>query len=154
MSETTITIILVILLIGALGLNVFVKFRRMKKTPLGRAASILIDINQNEKFMENFSYHHGIGRMRTGAWKKNKDKVDYLPQELRMKLAQLFEMSEQVNERIDAARKFKSDSYMAGIDVDKLKAPLAKSEQQLREWLQENMQNPEYQPKRRRGLFG
>jgi hypothetical protein len=154
LSETTITIILVLLLIGALGLNIFVKFRRLKKTPLGRAASILIDINRNEKFMENFSYHHGIGRMRTGAWKKNKDKVDYLPQELRMKLAQLFEMSEQVNERIDAARKFKSDSYMAGIDLSKLKAPLATSKQQLQDWLQENMQNPEYQPKRRRGLFG
>ena len=70
-----------------------------------------------------------------------------------MTLSRTFEMAEEVNERIEAAKKFKSDSYMAGIDVDKLKEPLAKSKQQLREWLEANMQNPEFMPKRR-GLFG
>ena len=154
MSETTINILMVVLLIGALGLNIFMKYRRSRKTPLGRVANILIDINRNVRFVDNFSYHHGAGKMKTGAWNRNKDKVDFLPQELRMTLSQLFDMSEQVNERIAAARKFKSDSYMAGIDLSKLKTPLATSHQQLQEWLQENMQNPEYQPKRRRGLFG
>jgi hypothetical protein len=42
---------------------------------------------------------------------------------------------------------------MASIDLSRLKAPLAQSQQQLREWVQENMQNPEYLPKQRRGLF-
>ena len=43
---------------------------------------------------------------------------------------------------------------MAGIDIDKLKEPLTQSKEQLREWVQENMQNPEYMPQKRRGLFG
>ena len=154
LGETGINIILIIVIILFLALNIFLKSRRTRKTPLGRVVSILTDVNHNEKLVDNFSFHHGVGRMKTGAWKKNKDKVDFLPRELRMTLSRAFEMSEEVNERIDAARKFKSDSYMAGIDVSKLKAPLAESKQHLQEWLQANMQNPEYQPKKRRGLFG
>jgi len=153
LGETNINIILIIVIVLVLVLNIFLKGRRSMKTPLGRAVSILADINRNEKLVENFSFHHGVGKMRTSAWKRNNDKVDFLPQELLMTLAKTFEMAEEVNERIEAARKFKSDSYMAGIDVDKLKAPLAESKQQLQEWLQANMQNPEYMPKKR-GLFG
>ena len=92
--------------------------------------------------------------MKTGAWAKNKDKVEFLPQELRMTLSQVFKMLEDANGRIDAARKFKSDSYMAGIDVSKLKEPLARSKEQLVEWLQANMNNPQYQAKRRSLLGG
>ena len=154
MSDMTINIIMGLLLVGALVLNIYVKYRRSKKTPLGRVASILMNINHNEKFVESFSYHHGIGRMKTDAWNKFKDKIDFLPQDLRQMLSQVFDMSEQVNERINAARKFKSDSYMAGIDLSKIKTPLANTKEQLQDWLQTNMQNPEYQPKRRRGLFG
>ena len=58
-----------------------------------------------------------------------------------------------VNQRIDAARQFKSASYMAGIDVDRLKKPFSEVEQALGQWVTENMHNAEYQPKRR-GLFG
>lgn len=153
MGETGINIIIGVIVLLFLGLNIYVKSRRSLKSPLGRVAFILTDINHNVNLVENFSFHHGVGRMKTGAWQKNKDKIDLLPQELRMALSQVFEMCEEVNGRIDAARKFKSDSYMAGIDISKLKAPLADSQKQLQEWLQANMQNPEYQPKRRRGLF-
>jgi hypothetical protein len=154
LTETTLNILLGILLLGALALNIYVKYRRSKKTPLGRVASILMDINHNEKFVDNFSYHRGFGKMKMSSWQKYKDKVDFLPQEMRMTLSQTFDMCEEVNERIDSARKFKSDSYMAGIDVSKLRTPLARSKEQLREWLQENLQNPEYQQKRRWGIFG
>jgi len=147
-------IILVIVVILFLALNVFIRSRRAGGSPLGRVVGIFANLNHNEKLVENFGFHRSVEKLKTNAWKKNKDKVDFLPQELRMALSQVFEMSEEVNERIDAARKFKSDSYMAGIDVSKLKPPLAKCRQQLQEWFQENMQNPEFQPKRRRGLFG
>ena len=153
MGETGINIIIGVVVLLFLGLNIYVKSRRSLKSPLGRVALILTNINHNVNLVENFSFHHGVGKMRTNAWQKNEDKIDLLPQELRMALSQVFEMCEEVNGRIDAARKFKSDSYMAGIDISKLKAPLADSQKQLQEWLQANMQNPEYQPKRRRGLF-
>ena len=154
MSETAINILLVILVIGALALNIYIKARRTGKTPLGRVARILMNVNYNERLVENFGYHSRVGKLKTGAWQKNKDKLEFLPQELRQTLSHVFEMSEDINGRIDAARKFKSDSYMAGIDVSKIKEPLARSKEELQVWLQANMQNPEYQPKRRRGLFG
>jgi hypothetical protein len=154
LNETVISILVWVLLVVVLALNIYLKIRRSIKAPLGRVALILAELNRNEKMIENFGFNQRAGKLKTGAWRKNKDRVDFLPQELRMILAHTFEMSQEVNERIDAARKFKSDSYMAGIDVSKLKEPIAKSKQQLQEWIQENMQNPEYQPKRRRSIFG
>ena len=153
MNETVINILVGVALVLALVFNGYMKYRRNQKQPLGRVTSILVDVNQNVKMVENFGFHHGAGRMKTGAWSKNKEKVEFLPQELRMTLSQVFEMLEEVNGRIDAARKFKSDSYMAGIDVSKLKEPLARSKERLAEWLQANMNNPQYQAKRR-GLLG
>jgi len=154
LGEWGTNIILVIIVLLFLVFNIYVRSKKTGKTPLGRVVNIFAELNHNEKLVENFSFQAGAKRFRTGAWKGNSNKVDFLPYELRVLISQVFEMCEEVNGRIDAARKFKSTSYMAGIDVDKLKAPLAKSKQQLQEWLQENMQNPEYMPKKRRGLFG
>ena len=153
MGETGINIIVGVVILLLLVFNVFFRKGRAEKTPLGRVVSIFSDLSKNEKLVENFSFHRTVKKLRTGSWKRNGNKVEFLPQDLRMMLAQTFEMSEEVNERIEAARKFKSDSYMAGIDVSKLKEPLARSKQRLQYWLQENIQNPEYMPKRR-GLFG
>ena len=153
-GEISTNVIFGIVIFLLLAFNIYIKSRRTGQTPLGRVARILGDVNRNETLIENFGHHGGSGKLKTGAWQSGKDKVDFLPQELRATLAKAFELSEEVNERIEAARKFKSDSYMAGIDVSKLKAPLARSKEQLQEWLQENMQNPEYMPKRRRGIFG
>lgn len=146
-------IILIVVMLLMLVLAIYIKSRRELRTPLGRVIVIFSQVKHNVKLVENFGYHHNVGRLKTGAWNRNKDRVAFLPQDLQETLAHTFEMSDEVNQRIDAARKFKSDSYMAGIDVEKLKAPLARSQQQLQEWLQANMSNPEYLPKRR-GLFG
>ena len=154
MNNTVATVLIIVLFIGVLILNYWVRIRRQLKSPLGMATLILANINYNERRVENFGFHRGAGKMKTGAWKKNKNKVDFLPQELQMSLSQLFDMVEEVNDRIDAARSFKSDSYMSGIDVSKLKAPLAENKERLYDWIQDNMNNPAYQPKRRRTLLG
>ena len=98
---------------------------------------------------ENFSYHYSIGRFKTGAWNKHGRKVEFLPGELLTELAGLFEQINDMNDRIDAARRQKSNSYMAAIEVDKLKPPLARCQEQLKEWVMENMNNPDYLPKKR-----
>ena len=145
--------ILIPLIILILAANIFFKLRRERKTPLGMAASVLSDVGQNQKLIETFNFHWQNKRFKTGGWQRSKTKVDFLPQELLNTLSNAFDMAEDFNERIDAAKKYKSDSYMASVNVDKLKLPLAKSKQELEEWLQANMRNPEYFPKRR-GLFG
>ena len=145
--------ILIPMIVLLLGVNLFFKMRKERKTLLGMVVVLLSAVRHNQKLVENFSFHRRTGKFKTGNWEKNRSKLDFLPQELLATLSITFDMAEDSNDRIDTARKYKSDSYMAGISVDKLEAPLAKSRQELEEWLQANMQNPEYTPKRR-GLFG
>jgi len=154
LSPTAMNVILGILIVLVLVGNVYFRRRKMEKTPLGAVAFMLMELDSNYNLTESFSFHRGIKKFKAGSWNRNKNKVDFLPVELRNALSKAFEMSEEVNDRIDAARKYGSDSYMAGIDVGKLKGPIDKSRQDLRVWLQENMDNPEYAPPKRRGLFG
>ena len=153
LSETAINIMLGILIAGLLVVNVFVRKRKTDKTPLGMAVSIFTELRHNQKLVETFSFHWKAGRFKTASWKRNSGRIDFIPFEIRTTLSKAFDMLEEYNQRIDAAKSYKSDSYMAAIDVDKLKAPLAESMQQLQVWVQENANNPDYLPKRR-GLFG
>ena len=149
MSDLTTNILIGVALILMLGLSVVLQILRTRQAPLGRVVGILSNVIKNEKFVENFSFHRSMGKLKAGAWKKNKDKINFLPQDMRTALSKLFEMVEEVNERIDAAIRYKSDSYMAGIDISRLREPLAGSKEQLQEWVQVNMNNPEYLPKKR-----
>jgi len=153
LSETTINILLGLAVVLMLAVNFFVKKRKMENTALGRIVTILDELRHNEKAAETFSFHHTIQRFRTSHWNKSKDKIDYIPIEIRSRLEKAFDLAEDANERINAAKRHGSSSYMAGIDVDKMKQPISIADQILREWLQENMDNPELQPKKR-GLFG
>jgi hypothetical protein len=138
-----------IALFAMLALSIGLQVIRTRRAPLGRVVGILSNVKYNENLVENFSFHRSIGRMKASAWQKNKDRVDFLPQELLTLLSRLFGMVEEVNEKIDAAIRYKSDSYMAAVDISKLKAPLAESREKLQEWVYANMHNPEYLPKRR-----
>ena len=153
LSETGTTIIMVVLMVGLLVANVYFGKRKAEKTPLGKVVSVLSDIRYNQKVIQTFSFHWRTKRLKVGGWRRNSAKIGFLPEELLISLDKVFDMVDDFNQRIDAARKSKSDSYMAGIDVDKLKEPFNKVADRLGEWVQANMSNPEYAPKRR-GLFG
>ena len=153
MNETLINILLGVALLAALGLNIYVRMRRQFKSPLGKAALIAMDLNRSNKSIETFGQTRGVPKLKTGNWRKQKDKVDFLPHEIRMELSDVFEMIDEVNASLGAAKRFHSDSYLAGIDVSKLKEPLARARANLQDWIQENMHNPEYQPKKRRSLL-
>jgi len=152
-GETGINTILVILIVLFLVANIYFRRRKSEKTPLGMVATVLSDVNKNQKLIDNFNFHWKSERFKTGNWQQNQSKLDFLPEELLDTLSYSFDVVEDFNDRIDAAKKYKSDSYMAAIDVDKLRSPLAESKEELTEWLRANIQNPEYYPKRR-GLFG
>ena len=153
MNETLQYMILGLVLLVALGLNIYIRMRRQFKSPLGKAALIAMDMNRSYRSIELLGQTRGVPKLKTGNWRKNKDKVDFLPHEIRMELGQVFEMLEEANNSLAAARQFKSDSYVAGIDVSKLKEPLEEARANLQAWIQENMHNPEYQPKKRRSLI-
>lgn len=153
-SEGTANILLFVALGVIIVVNIFVRRRKAGSSPLGMVVSLFSDVNKNQKLVENFSFQgKGVKRFKTGSWMRNKNKINFLPQQLQNTLAKAFEMAEEFNARIDSAKKYGSSSYMAGIDVGKLKEPLAQSKQELQEWFRENASKPEYTPKRR-GLFG
>ena len=61
--------------------------------------------------------------------------MDYIDQSLYVTLADAYEIADGFNREIDAARKHKSSSYVAGINASRLIGPLVKSKRGLEEWM-------------------
>ena len=118
--------------------NVFFRKQQEQKRRLTVVKSLLSEIDYNQKLVEAFSFHWQAKKFKTATWKRNKDKMDYIEQGLHTTLAGAYEIAEEFNREIDAAKKHKSASYLASIQVDRLSEPLAKSRQGLEEWLQLN----------------
>jgi len=115
--------------------NVFFRKQKERKARLSMVRSLLSEISYNQKLMEAFSLQWQTKKFKTATWKRNKDKMDYIDPGLHYTLADAYEIAEGFNREIDAAKKHKSVSYLAGIRVDRLKEPLARSKQGLEEWL-------------------
>lgn len=118
--------------------NIFFKKQQERKRRLTMVRSLLSETNHNQKVMEALSIEWQMKKFKTETWKRNKEKLDYLTPELRSTLADSFEIIEEFNREIDSARKHKSASYLAGIQVGRLSEPLARSKAGLEEWLQSN----------------
>lgn len=144
-SNILIGLALVLLLGLSIGLQVF----RTRRSPLGHVVAILSNLKHNIRLCENFSYHYGIGRLKAGAWEKYGEKVGFLPQELLNNLSKVFGIVAEINVNIDSAIRFQTDSYMAAIEIDKLKDPLVSCHEQLQQWVYANMNNPDYLPKKK-----
>jgi len=118
--------------------NVLFRKQREQKRQLGVVKSLLSEIDHNQKLMEAFLLRWQYKKFKTGNWKRNKDKMDYIDQGLRTTLAGAYEIAEGFNREIEAAKQHKSVSYLAAIRVDRLRDPLAKSRQGLEEWYELN----------------
>ena len=153
LSETALNIILGAVVLLLLVANFFVRKRKMERTTLGMVVTVLDELRFNEKHTDEFSFHRGFRNFRTSHWNRNKIRFDFIPTEVMATVGRAMDMCDDANERIAAARRYGSDSYMAAIDVDKLKKPIDNAREILGNWLQENVDNPELQPKKR-GLFG
>lgn len=118
--------------------NVLFRKQREQKRRLGVVKSLIAEIDHNQKLMEAFLLRWQYKKSKTGNWKRNKDKMDYIDQGLRTTLAGAYEIAEGFNREIEAAKQHKSVSYLAAIRVDRLRDPLAKSRQGLEEWYELN----------------
>ena len=97
---------------------------------------LLSEVRLNLRLAEIFTFSHRARKFMTTTWQINKNKLDFLDQSLQITLSDAFTMAEDFNQQISAAKKYKSTSYLASIDVDKLKDKLTKSQEGLEEWLQ------------------
>lgn len=118
--------------------NIFFRKHQEQKRQQQVVHSLLSEIDYNRQLMETFLFKWQSKKFKTGTWKSNKDKMNYIDQSLHNTLAGAYAIAEEFNGEIEAAKKHKSSSYLAGIQVDRLKEPLAKSKQGLKEWLELN----------------
>jgi hypothetical protein len=146
-------LIIIVAIFALLVLNIFIRRWRGERTPLDIAMRLLSDVNQNQKLSESFQYTLSVKKFKTDNWKRNKDKLDFLDEPLRMILDNAFSMAEGFNQDIEAAKKHKSTSYLSGVNAEKLKEPLDKSKHRLENWLQANATRQQGTTGRR-GLFG
>ena len=124
-------------------INVFFRKQQEQKRQQQVVRSLISEIEYNQKLMEAFLFKWQAKKFKTGTWKSNKDKMDYIDQSLRDTLAGAYEIAEGFNSEIEAAKKHKLSSYLAGIQVDRLKEPLARRKQGLEEWLELNRRSKE-----------
>ena len=145
-------ILVVVILLFMLG-SIFLRRRSIEKTELGKVVGLLSEINQNLQIIEDFSFTSRVRKFKTGTWARNQGKLDFLDNGLQTALAKAFGIAEESNQKIDATRRYKSTSYLASIEVEKLKEAMTQSQQELEEWFTENKDKKELFPKKR-GLFG
>jgi len=152
LSNLVSTILIGVALVLVLVLAVVLQGWRTRRAPIGKVVGIASDVRHNEKMCQNYDEGHVPGRFRTGAWDKHREKVDFLPDELRSNLTDLFEQVSELNVTIDTARKLGSTGYISPGDVERLQAPLTSCMEKLQEWVYANMNNPAYLPKKH-GIF-
>ena len=151
LSDTLKNLLVVLAIVALLALNMFMRRRRGEKTPFEVALSLLSDINRNQKLAEEFQFQMKVKKFRTESWKRNKNKLEFLDQPLHTTIDEAFDITERFNQNIDAAKKYKSATYLSSINVASLRDPLVKSKQGLTEWLQANMN--QQKPTGRRGCL-
>ncbi|MFC1968896.1 hypothetical protein ACFLVF_00180 [Chloroflexota bacterium] len=115
--------------------QIFMRRRRTEKTTPEVVNSLLKEINQNQQLMEAFLVTWQTNKFKTDSWQRNKNRLDFLDQHVHTALTGAYDLAEDFNRDITSAKKFKSSSYLANVNVEKLREPLAHSRKGLEEWL-------------------
>jgi hypothetical protein len=121
-------------------LSIVMRRRRpAEKTESEIVGSLFMDVSENLRLMEKFSYQRRPKKFRVDSWKRNSEKIDFLSETLQNTLSQAFNLAEDFNQQIDAAKKQRANIYLTGVDAHKLEAPLTKSKEGLEQWIRANM---------------
>ena len=134
-SANTLYIAIGALIFGIIIVNGVLKRRRGGKTPQETVALLLYEIYINQKLSDTFHYSWRVRKFKTNTWKRARNRLSFLNQRLLDDLSNAFTMADDFNQQINLARRDKSSSYVASINVDKLKPLLARSREGLEEWM-------------------
>jgi len=149
LNDTNSIIILGALLFLMLIVSMVVQGWRTRRSPMGRVVGIASDLRYNRKLCERINGGGPVARFKTGNWDKNRERIEFTPSEVRDELAKLYETIGEVNATIDASQTHGSKSYMGSISIDKMLEMIMPLQEQIQNWVYENMNNPEYLPKKR-----
>ncbi len=150
-NVTSLLIIGVILFVILAGIF-FIQMRRTQKSLMGRVLNIQGNIRSNIRVCNRFQKKGVIKRLKTEAWEKHHENVDFLPEDLREELAALFRAVGEVNQQIDVDVSQRLDNQADYVDVSKILEPQNDCFRRLDKWVFVNINNPNYMP-RRKGWF-
>jgi len=135
-SQWTMIIPLIVLIV----FSVFMRRRKSENTPQDIASSLLNDLNANQGIMERLSSQVRPTKLKIGSWQRNNAKLGFLDDATRSSVTNFFKMAEDFNQQMDTAKRYKTTSYISGINTERMQEPLAKSREGLQEWMKVNMQ--------------
>ena len=131
---------MIIPLIGLIVFSIFMRRRKSENTPQDIASSLLSDLNANQGIVEHFDSQTRPTKLKIGSWQRNNNKLGFLDGATSSNITNFFKMAEDFNLQMDTAKKYKTTSYISGINTERMKEPLAKSREGLQEWMKVNMQ--------------
>ena len=131
---------IIIPLIALIAVSFIMRRRKSEKNPQEMVTSIILDLNMNQKIMDEFDYQKRPKKLKTGAWGRNEAKISFLGESLRSDLSKFFRMAEDFNQQVDSAKRLGSTIHLSGISVERMTEPLSKSREGLSEWLKVNME--------------
>lgn len=127
--------LIIAVILGLVLLQFFLRRRKPATVSQEVVQRLLTEVKVNQALVEVAHLREKPHKFMVNTWRMNKTKLDFLGQSLQGALSDAFDLFEEFNQQIDAAKKHKSARYMADIDAKKLKEPLAQSKQGLEEWL-------------------
>ncbi len=130
---------IIIIAVAVIILQFFLRRRpKPEKTPQEIAIGLLGEVGRNLNMVESFIANSRMNKFLIASWLRNKNRIDFLNQELQGNISDAFLMAEDYNRQMEAAKKQRSDVYMATIDMGKITDPLTKSKEGLEQWLADN----------------
>jgi hypothetical protein len=108
--------------------------------------AILYDIKWNQVLADNFPKNDKYRRFAYSNWRMNKDKIGFLGEIVKQMLRESFTLVEEYNKIIREAQKAKSDSHK-DIDLTRFKELVAKSRQELEDWMVQKTGSKDLPPK-------
>jgi hypothetical protein len=126
---------------------------RKRGTPrLQSAIHLISDINDNLKILENRRIDpQSNKKFKTGAWRAYQDRLDFFETDTLNALKETYTIIDEMNVKIEIAKKSQSLSTLQDLPLEKLKEPMAKSKEGMVKWLKANLQA---ETQTRKSMFG
>lgn len=143
---------IIVVIVVMIFVQFFLRRRQPDRSQEEIARNLFQEVKLNQALVEIFHIQKKPKKFPVTNWERNKNRLDFLAQSLQVALSDAYGMAEDFNHQIDAAKKYSSTSYIGNIDVNKLKAPLAKSIQGFEEWFMEKLGSKEPPPPKLPGI--
>ncbi len=129
-------------------LQFFLRRRRSPETnQIGIVQNLINEVRLNNRLADVFNPSKAGKKFMDTSWRLYGNKLDFLERDLQTEVSDTYMLIEDYNQQITSAKKFKSTSYLASIDIDRLKDLLDDTQEGLEEWLMSRTGTTETTPK-------